>query len=212
MSGSESSVDNISQFQYLMYRPLYMFGFPGNNHTTLNPTLSLASVPEYSNGNTDATIALNNYKWSNGETVTAADVLFFMNMMHAGKGQLVLLRAGIVPRQRKERHHERARQWSVHLQPVVHPTWMTYNEFSQITPFPTAWDITAAGAASGSGGCSTGTYGAAATDTACAKVWTFLHGCGQRPRPPTPPTPSGASSTGRTIAASKGGSFQHRRR
>ena len=42
MSPQNSSVDNISQFQYLMYRPLYMFGFPGNNKTTLNSTLSLA--------------------------------------------------------------------------------------------------------------------------------------------------------------------------
>ena len=47
MSPQNSSVNNISQFQYLMYRPLYMFGFPQNNKTTLNPTLSLASLPSY---------------------------------------------------------------------------------------------------------------------------------------------------------------------
>ena len=74
MSAQNSSVDNISQFQYLMYRPLYMFGFPGNNHTTLNPKLSLASPPTYSNNDTTATIAMKNYKWSDGETVTASDV------------------------------------------------------------------------------------------------------------------------------------------
>ena len=48
-------------------------------------------------------------------------------------------------------------------------------KFSQITPFPKAWDITAAGAAAGSGGCSTGTYGATATDTACTAVYNFLN-------------------------------------
>ncbi len=93
MSGSESSVGNISQFQYLMYRPLYMFGFPGNDNTTLNPTLSLASMPTYSNGDTTATIALKNYKWSDGETVTATDVLVLHEHAPRRDGQLVRLRA-----------------------------------------------------------------------------------------------------------------------
>src|SRR6516164_4864975 len=58
--------------------------FPGNNKTTLNSTLSLASAPTYGSGDTTATIAMKpNYKWSNGESVTTTDVAFFLNMMHA---------------------------------------------------------------------------------------------------------------------------------
>ena len=57
MSASTESVANISQFQYMMYRPLYMFGFPGKNSATLNPTLSLASIPTYGNNDTTATVA-----------------------------------------------------------------------------------------------------------------------------------------------------------
>ena len=83
MSASVESVSNSSQFQYMLYRPLYMFGFPSKNNTTLNPTLSLAGTPTYSNNDTTATVALKNYKWSNGETLTATDVVFFMNMLHA---------------------------------------------------------------------------------------------------------------------------------
>ena len=40
------SVDNIEQFQFLMYRPLYWFG--DNGQVQLNPSLSLADAPVYS--------------------------------------------------------------------------------------------------------------------------------------------------------------------
>src|SRR5580698_6456440 len=56
MSSSVESVSNSSQFQYMLYRPLYMFGFPAKNNTTLNPTLSLAAVPTYGNNDTTATV------------------------------------------------------------------------------------------------------------------------------------------------------------
>ena len=75
---------------------------------------------------------------------------------------------------------------------------MTYNEFAQITPFPAAWDVTAAGAAAGSGGCSTGAYGAASTDAACAKVWTYLTGLAANPSSYATQPDLGRSSTART--------------
>ncbi len=49
------------------------------------------------------------------------------------------------------------------------PTWFTYNELSQITPMPMAWDVTALNGAPESGGCT-------ASSAACAKVYTFLDG------------------------------------
>ena len=49
----------------------------------LNTSLSVAAAPVYSNGNTTVTVTLKNWKWSDGETVTAQDVLFFMNIYHA---------------------------------------------------------------------------------------------------------------------------------
>src|SRR3984957_18407349 len=66
------SVSNISQFQYLMYRPLYWFG--QGTTPDLNLSLSVGKNPVYSNGSKTITIDLNNYVWSNGETVTAQDV------------------------------------------------------------------------------------------------------------------------------------------
>jgi peptide/nickel transport system substrate-binding protein len=54
----------------------------------------------------------------------------------------------------------------------VNTYWFTYNELSQITPMPNAWDITAVGGAPNSGGCAAGAYGT--VDTQCAAVYTFL--------------------------------------
>src|SRR6516165_9071457 len=61
MSATTSSVNNISQLQFMLYRPLYMFGFPNSQKTTLNSTISLASLPTYSNNDTQAAVALKNY-------------------------------------------------------------------------------------------------------------------------------------------------------
>src|SRR5215467_7429270 len=78
--GSDFSVYNINDFQYLMYRPLYWFGQGVN--PVINQDLSLAYLPTYS-GN-QVTIRLKStYKWSNGEPVDAEDVVFWMNMMIA---------------------------------------------------------------------------------------------------------------------------------
>jgi peptide/nickel transport system substrate-binding protein len=208
MTGAESSVSNISQFQYLMYRPLYVFGFPGNTNTTLNPTLSLASLPSYSNGNTEATIALKNYKWSNGETVTATDVLFFMNMLHAETANWFDYVPGLFPDNVKSVVVNSPSSITFTFNKAYEPTWMTYNEFSQITPFPTAWDVTATGAASGSGGCSGGAYAATSTDAACAKVWTFLQAQASDLTSYATNPIWGVVDGPYTIAASKGGSFQ----
>src|SRR5579864_1285500 len=53
-----ASVDNISQFQYLMYRPLYWFGATTSTNPVVNPDLSLASAPVYSNDNKQAVLNL----------------------------------------------------------------------------------------------------------------------------------------------------------
>jgi peptide/nickel transport system substrate-binding protein len=208
MSGSNSGVNDVQQLQYMLYRPLYVFGHPTNTNTTLNPTLSLASVPAYSNGNTEATVALKNYKWSDGETVTATDVLFFMNMLHAETSVWYDYVPGLFPDNVKSVTVNSPSSITFTFNKAYEPTWMTYNEFSQITPFPTAWDITATGAASGSGGCSSGAYGAASTDAACSKVYNFLSGQANDPTSYSTSPIWGTVDGPYTIAASKGGSFQ----
>jgi len=144
--GEDFSVYNINDFQYLMYRPLYWFGTGVNPY--LNPDLSLAYKPTYS-GN-QVTIQLKStYKWSDGEPVDAADVVFWMNMMAAenaiGNGYIGQSPGGL-PGDVTNVH---AVSQYVVTMTIVGPyseTWFTNNELSQITPMPQAWDRTAAGA------------------------------------------------------------------
>ena len=95
------------------------------------------------------------------------------------------------------------------LSGAVNTNWYTYNNLSQITPMPKAWDITAEWRRlPGSGGCFSGSYGHGRdAGAACTKVFDFSGFVGQAyttpPIPrrlttrsrPTPPIPSGRSST-----------------
>jgi peptide/nickel transport system substrate-binding protein len=170
MSLTFFSVTNSEQFQYLMYRPLYWFG--QGSTPDLNPSLSLAAQPTYSNNNTVVTINLNPYKWSNGETLTAQNVMFWMNMLHAQKANWAAYAPGTLPDDVQNVTVNSPTQLTMTLTGAVNTYWFTYNELSQITPMPNAWDVTATGAAPDSGGCATAAYGTA--DAACTNVYTFL--------------------------------------
>jgi peptide/nickel transport system substrate-binding protein len=166
------SVTNDQEFEYMLYRPLYWFGV--GDTPTLNTSLSLANPPVYSDNNTKAIITLKNYKWSNGESVTANGLLFWLNLMHAEKANWAAYAPGTIPDNLKSVTVVSPTQLSVTMTSSVNPYWMTYNQFSQITPLPESWDVTSLTAAPGSAGCYDGTFGAASTDTACKAVYTFL--------------------------------------
>jgi len=176
-SAQYDTVNNVSQFQYLMYRPLYMFGAPASTSVTLNAPLSLGDAPTYTNNDTTATITMGKYMWSNGEPVSAADVLFFMNMLHAETSVWYAYVPGLFPDNvTNVTVNSAANQVVFTLKSAYNPTWFTSNELSQITPLPLSWDITALNGAPGSGKCSSGAYGAASTDAACTAVYNFLSG------------------------------------
>ncbi|MHB1583437.1 MAG: ABC transporter substrate-binding protein [Acidimicrobiales bacterium] len=166
------SVYNINQFQYLMYRPLYWFG--KGTTPDLNLQLSLADNPVFSKNNTQVVIKLKNYKWSDGESVTAQDVMFWMNMLHAEKTNWAAYAPGgnQIPDNVKNVVINSPTQLTFTLTGSYNPYFYTYNQLSQITPLPVAWDKTSPTAAPGSGGCSAAAYGTA--DAACAAVYTFL--------------------------------------
>lgn len=165
------SVSNINNFQFLMYRPLYWFG--NGSTPNLNPSLSLASNPMYSNGGKTVMVMLKNYKWSNGEKLTAQDVMFWMNMLHAQKENWADYSQGIgIPDDVKSITVNSPSKLTFQLNAPVNSNWFTYNELSQITPLPRAWDKTSDAAAAGSGGCSSAAYGMA--DAQCTAVYTYL--------------------------------------
>jgi peptide/nickel transport system substrate-binding protein len=170
MSLAYFSVYNSEQFQYLMYRPLYWFG--NGSTPNLDPALSLAQDPVYSADTKTVTVDLKPYAWSNGETLTAQNVMLWMNMLHAEKANWAGYSSGAIPDDLKSVTVDSPTQLTFTLSNPVNTYWFTYNELSQITPMPNAWDITAKGGAPNSGGCANGAYGT--VDSQCKKVYSFL--------------------------------------
>jgi peptide/nickel transport system substrate-binding protein len=185
------SVANLTQFQELMYRPLYWFG--KGAAPVLDLTRSLANNPTYSKGNTVVTVNLKGWKWSNGETITAQDAVFWLNMMQVEK----LVWAGYVPGTLPDDLKSvtaNGTTLTLTTTAPVNPNWFTYNELSQITPMPMAWDISADGQKAGSQACGTASFSAVTTKTtkdskgnnvvtpvsaaakSCAAVYTYLDG------------------------------------
>jgi peptide/nickel transport system substrate-binding protein len=170
MSLAYFSVYNSQYFQYQMYRPLYMFG--GESvQPTVNYPLSPGAAPVYSNGGKTITISMKGWKWSNGETVSAKDVVFWLNMMEAESANWAGTSPGGIPANLTS-YKATGSQLTLNLNKAYSSYWFTYNELSQVTPMPMAWDVTKLGAAQGSGGCTADT--AADKWAKCKAVYNFL--------------------------------------
>jgi peptide/nickel transport system substrate-binding protein len=161
------SVYNSQQFQWLLYRPLYMFGNNGTA-TTVNYLLSPANAPVYSNGGKTVTITMKGWKWSNGETVDADDVAFWLNMMKAEKANYAGYSPGTLPDNLVSYSIPSPNTIVLHLVKGYSSIWFTYNQLAEITPMPQAWDVTKIGGKPGSGGCSKSAAG-------CKAVFKFLN-------------------------------------
>jgi peptide/nickel transport system substrate-binding protein len=160
-SSSYFSVVDSEYFQYLMYRPLYWFG--NGSNPTLNTSLSLADAPRY-NGR-QVTITLKGWKWSNGETVSAQDVMFWIHMLQAvGSSDWGAYVPGGFPTNVSDIHAVGTNQVTMTMDKSYNQTWFTSNELSQITPMPQAWDMSGPGQRSS---CTT-------TVADCAKVYSYL--------------------------------------
>ena len=145
--GDTYSVVNINYFQQLMYRPLYWVS--AHPTVAINQELSLARNPVFSDANRTVTISLRpNVKWSNGDPVRSGDIVFFLNLMAALPGSW----AAYVPplangtplsvvdiTQSIDTPNDRT--IVLHLRRSVNPRWFLFNQLSQITPLPRAWDL-----------------------------------------------------------------------
>jgi peptide/nickel transport system substrate-binding protein len=170
-SPAYSSVSNLDDLQQMLYRPLYWFG--GQDvQPTVDYGLSVAEPPVYTDGGKTVVINLKGWKWSDGETVDAQDVLFWLNMMEAEPDAYYGFVPGDIPQDITSAAATGAEQVTLHLNQAYSSLWYTYNELSQITPMPAAWDVTSLGAAPGSGGCVTDT--AADGWAKCKAVYNFL--------------------------------------
>jgi peptide/nickel transport system substrate-binding protein len=155
---------NYGTFQNLIFEPLYSFA--DGSSVALNERTSIAYAPEYSDNNTKVTVRLKDYKWSNGESVDAQDVIFWQNLITASKTSDCNYVPGYYPDNVVSVKADGPMQVTFTLNHSYSPTWFTYNELSQVVPLPLEWDKVSSAAA---GTCVTSV-------SACTGVYKYLSG------------------------------------
>jgi peptide/nickel transport system substrate-binding protein len=168
---THASVYNL-QFQYLLFRPLYIFGNNTSSSVAVNYPLSPASAPVYSNGGKTVVVNMKGWKWSNGEPVDANSLIFFLNMAEAEKANWYGYAPGLLPDNLVSYKATGTNQVTFQLNRAYSTLWFTYNQLGELKPMPEAWDVTSLGAKPGSGGCLTDS--AADGWAKCKAVFTFL--------------------------------------
>ena len=144
---------NTFQFSNLLYLPLYWFGSQGN--PVLNRGLSIANPPVFSSGDTELSITLKHWEWSNGTPITARDVAFGINLIRAvtdpnappigsssapGPGDGDFTQGGF-PENVVSYSTPGTYTLTMKLNRAYNPTWFLYNELSWLYPLPQAsWD------------------------------------------------------------------------
>ena len=168
---TEASVYNL-QFQYLFFRPLYMFGNNTDSSVAVNYPLSTASPPVYSNGGKTVVVNMKGWKWSDGESVDAKSLIFFLNMAEAEKANWYGYSKGLLPDDLVSYKATGPNQVTFQLNKAYSSLWFTYNQLGELKPMPMAWDVTSLTGKPNSGGCVADSK--ADNWAKCKAVYTFL--------------------------------------
>jgi peptide/nickel transport system substrate-binding protein len=136
---------SLYEFQMLMYRPLYWYGTKGT--PDVDYELSLALPPAWSEDGLSATVTIKPYKWSNGETVDADGVMFWMHMLEVEKENYGGYVPGFFPDNLASYEKVAPNAVRFTFDRPYSKNWVLMNQFSLITPLPRAWDRTDAGPA-----------------------------------------------------------------
>jgi peptide/nickel transport system substrate-binding protein len=146
-TSAASSYFNVSIFEWLMWRPLY---WTINGVTAeAYPPMSLASAPVYSDGDKTVTVTLKNWKWSDGQPVTATDLLFDIDLIKAGIKEAPSNWAGYVlgyfPDNLVSTSQPNEQTLVMNLSAPVNPGWFTNDFLGSLFPLPArAWAKTSA--------------------------------------------------------------------
>jgi peptide/nickel transport system substrate-binding protein len=135
------SAANVFELQDMAYRPLYWYG--NNYRPTVDYDYSIGKQPVFTNSGKTVTIHLNHYMWSNGTPVTARDLVFWMNVMDADPAaEWCSYVPGKFPQNVTSYKAVNSSTFELTFNRAYNPTWLLYNELSQLTPMPIAWDRT----------------------------------------------------------------------
>jgi peptide/nickel transport system substrate-binding protein len=134
--------NNVNDFEYEMWRPLYWSG--SGVEPTESAAMSLARPPVWSNGDKTVTVTLkSSYKWSNGQPVTARDVLFWFDELKAAitesPANWGAYNPGLgIPDQVASVITRGTSTAVFTMSKAVNPEWFAENELSQVVPMPSA--------------------------------------------------------------------------
>jgi len=168
------TVTNVSDTVQPMYRPLVWVGL--GNSIVYQPALSLiTALPKFSNGNKTVKFSVKPWKWSNGETVTGKDVVFWFNLAKAEPTNYGGYSPGVGIPDQVASVTASGQNVTVTLKSATNPNWFLYNALATVTPMPAAWDATALGISGGN--CADASFASipvdpgAGTNSQCAKVY-----------------------------------------
>jgi len=162
------TVQNVEQFQALMYRPLYWIG--SGNSLAVDEELSLAELPVWNDTHDRVTIELKQFSWSDGTPLTPRNVAFWIGLLRAEKKNVSYYTPGLFPDNLADvAYDDKANTVTMTLTSPVSPDWFLYSQLSTITPLPEAWDLTGPGT---KGSCSS--TDPAAQAASCSDVYKYL--------------------------------------
>jgi peptide/nickel transport system substrate-binding protein len=135
------STTNANQLMNLMFRGLYQYG--DNYNPTVDYAHSIGQKPSISDGGKTYTIKLNPWKWSNGETVTSRDFVFWMNLLKASPStEWCGYAPKFFPDNVKSYSAPDPSTFTITFDKAYSPAWVINSELSQVFPLPLAWDRT----------------------------------------------------------------------
>ena len=137
---ANGSVYNTYNFQYEQWRPLYWLvnGVAPKEY----PSLSLAQDPVWSNSDKTVTIHMKtNYKWSDGQPVTAKDAEFWLDELKAAvtvsPANYGNYTPGLgIPDQITSMSTPDNSTLVININKSVNPTWFWQNEIASVVPMP----------------------------------------------------------------------------
>jgi peptide/nickel transport system substrate-binding protein len=178
---AECTTTNIDEFENMMYPPLYQYG--DNYSPTVDYSNSIANQPTFSNGGKTVTMTLKNWKWSDGESVTSRDLVFWMNLMKASPAtEWCGYVPGYFPDNVVSYSAPNPSTFVLNFKQAYNPDWVINNELSQLTPMPLAWDRTSTAGCGAQCKAPTNTSNLPDTTKAgAASVYKFLDGLGKKP-------------------------------
>ena len=139
-TASTNSVYNVFNFEWQMWPPMYYT--PDGSTPTVDPALSVANPPTWSNGDKTMTITVKPWKWSNGQTLSSKDLLFTFDMIKAAvkasSANWAPYVPGYFPNTVTSMSMPNATTLVVNLSKAVNPAWMEEDILGSVPIMPSA--------------------------------------------------------------------------